>query len=297
MIEEPGVEVRLEPRPDWVYTGPLAERVRDLVGRILSRGGEPPGERPLPPACVEVVSAPAEHTGLGVGSQLSLAITQGLATLSGWPELTPSQLATLSGRGRRSGIGLHGFRLGGLIVDGGRRDDLRPPPLVVRSSFPEEWSILLVQPPGPRGRHGDDEVRSFADLPPLPDHLTDRLCRLVLLGMLPALAERELRDFGEALSELQRHVGAAFAPLQGGPYSSPVSEALVEALGRMGLVGAGQSSWGPTLYAFGELSERERTRIRDQIEDQFGLDASRIRWTRAANHGALLEWAPPLQPS
>jgi predicted sugar kinase len=60
--------------------------------------------------------------------------------------------------------------------------------------------------------------------------------------MLPALAERELRDFGEALSELQRHVGAAFAPLQGGPYSSPVSEALVEALGRMGLVGAGQSS-------------------------------------------------------
>ena len=55
------------------------------------------------------------------------------------------------------GIGLHGFLHGGLIVDGGRRDEVHPPPLVVQMPFPEEWSILIVQPPGPRGRHGPDD--------------------------------------------------------------------------------------------------------------------------------------------
>ena len=47
-----------------------------------------------------------------------------------WPAIADPSLETLarlSGRGRRSGIGLHGFFHGGLIVDGGRRDEAIPP--------------------------------------------------------------------------------------------------------------------------------------------------------------------------
>ena len=115
-----------------------------------------------------------------------------------------------------------------------------------------------MQPPGERGLHGPDEVRAFAKLPPIAERVTDRLCRLVLLEILPAVIERDLPAFGAPSSELQAHVGACFAPAQGGIYTSPQAAAIVDELQRVGFVGVGQSSWGPTLYAF---SDRPRTRV------------------------------------
>jgi beta-RFAP synthase len=160
--------------------------------------------------------------------------------------------------------------------------------MVARVPFPEDWSILIIQPPGPRGRHGPDEAQAFAELPPLPESTTDRLCRLVLLGMLPAVVERDLPAFGQALTEIQHYVGAAFAPWQGGRYSSPDAEALIAMIKGLGLMGAGQSSWGPTLYAFSSLTEPERNRISAWLHEQSGLAPGAICWTRAANSGATL---------
>ncbi len=59
-------------------------------------------------------------------------------------------------------------------------------------------------------------------------------------------------------------------------------------LGRLGLVGAGQTSWGPTLFAFGALSASEQAKIAGRLIDHFELDPSTVSWTRAANHGAVL---------
>jgi beta-RFAP synthase len=293
MVEDPSLEVEFEASPQWRFAGPLAARVGALVHGALEVARAPSLLPPLTPARVEVSSAPPEHVGLGVGTQLSLAVVEGLFTISRLPSPTAELFVGLTGRGRRSGVGLYGFRHGGLIVDGGHSDRHPHPPLVANLPFPDEWSILLVQPPGPRGRHGEEEVRSFAEIPPLPERVTERMCRLVLLGLLPAVAERELGAFGAALTELQDHVGEAFSPIQGGHYSSPMAEALIADLASIGLVGVGQSSWGPTLYAFGEETDAERDRIRRRICDRFGLEPSAVRWTRAANHGAVLERSEP----
>ena len=240
-------------------------------------------------ARIEVLSAPAEHVGLGVGTQLSLAVVRLLLELGGNPAPPPETLARLAGRGRRSGIGLHGFFHGGLIVDGGRRDDATPPPLLARLPFPEDWSILLVQPRGPRGRHGAEELQAFEELPPLADRVTDRLCRLVLLGILPAVVENDLHAFGAALTELQHNVGSIFAPMQGGAYATPQSESIIAELARLGLVGAGQSSWGPTLYAFGSLTEPERAAATSRLCDRLTLEHDQVRWAHGANRGAIVE--------
>jgi beta-RFAP synthase len=289
MIEKPGLELVAETASEWAFAGPLTDRVRDLVSQLIDRR---PDDHPDDLACsaarIQILAAPLEHVGLGVGTQLSLAVVRALMDLAGNHDPSLETLANLSGRGRRSGIGLHGFLHGGLIVDGGRRDDTHPPPLVARVRFPEDWSVLTVRPPGPRGRHGADEIQAFLSLPALPDRITERLCRLILLGILPAVVEKDLASFGASLSELQEHVGEAFAPMQGGTYATFQAEALITRLGRLGMVGAGQSSWGSTLYAFGSLSELERTSISALLVEEFGLHPSHLIWTRAANHGALI---------
>ena len=122
---------------------------------------------------------------------------------------------------------------------------------------------------------------------PPPDRVTERLCRLVLLGILPAVVERDLLAFGAALDELQARIGAAFAAVRGSVYASARSEGIIAELGRLGLSGGGQSSWGPTLYAFGFLSEHERDLMASRLHERCGLHPAAITWTKAANQGAV----------
>jgi beta-ribofuranosylaminobenzene 5'-phosphate synthase len=88
------------------------------------------------------------------------------------------------------------------------------------------------------------------------------------------------------LGELQARVGACFAPAQGGIYSTAQAPLIVDAVRDMGFVGVGQSSWGPTLYAFSSFSEKEVAISAERVRQRFGLDESSVFWTRAANQGA-----------
>src|SRR5205823_11164664 len=104
--------------------------------------------------------------------------------------------------------------------DGGRKGGTGIPPMVARLAFPEDWSILIIQPDDRRGLHGADESRAFAELPPIAEHVTERLSRLVLLELLPAVAERDLPAFGAALGVLQARLGATLPAAPGVPHTS-----------------------------------------------------------------------------
>jgi predicted sugar kinase len=81
------------------------------------------------------------------------------------------------------------------------------------------------------------------------------------MKMLPAVAEEDIVNFGSAISEIQSCVGGYFAPAQGGSaFTSPDVEAVLTALDGAGAVGIGQSSWGPTGFAFA-ASEGEAARL------------------------------------
>ncbi|MBX6315536.1 MAG: beta-RFAP synthase [Isosphaeraceae bacterium] len=285
MIDRPGVELTAEPAPNWGAEGPLADRTLQVARQVAERLAL---EGTIPkPVHFWIHRAPAEHVGLGTGTQLSLAVARAVAALSGRSDLPAATLALLTGRGLRSGIGLHGFDQGGLIVDGGRRGPDGVPPLIIRHPFPTGWSVLVVLPRPETGLHGPREVEAFSQLPPVPDAVTDRLCRLVLLGLLPAIVERDLAAFGAALTAIQFHVGRLFAPVQGGPYAHPDAEAIVDFLRSQGLHGVGQSSWGPALYAFSQAPADERLRLVRRLLDRFRLDPEAIFWTEASSRGAI----------
>lgn len=133
--------------------------------------------------------------------------------------------------------------------------------------------------------HGSAEVQAFERLGNRPAARTETLCRLTLLGMLPALAERDLDGFGEALYEFNRLVGEAFRAVQGGIYAHPGSEELVAFVRREGVQGVGQSSWGPTLYAVVGDEEQAQWLARG-LRQRFGFSEEEILWTPVANHGA-----------
>jgi beta-ribofuranosylaminobenzene 5'-phosphate synthase len=287
MIEEPAIALTAELAGAPSVQGPLADRAQRILGSLGNRFVEL--GIPVRPVRIRIVEAPPEHVGLGVGTQLSLAIAAAIVRLAGAPLPSAEDLARLTGRGRRSGIGLHGFQRGGFIVDGGRKGDGDVPPLIAQLPFPDEWSVLVVQPPESHGLHGADEVRAFAELPPISERMTEHLCRIALLGILPSIAERDLAGFGSALEEFQALVGASFAPAQGGPYSSPRASEVIRELHQAGFVGCGQSSWGPSLYGF---SDRSRAEVGEQAEilrRRLALEPAALIVTGGSNRGTSIE--------
>jgi beta-RFAP synthase len=201
-------------------------------------------------------------------------------------------LASLVGRGRRSALGIHGFAHGGFLVEGGKQSAEAIAPLVARMPWPEAWSVLLVIPRDLQGAHGVREADAFKSLGRTgPDlHRTETLCRLVLLGMLPALVERDLNAFGDALYDFNRRVGEMFAPWQHDLYAHPRVAALVRQLRAAGVRGVGQSSWGPTVYAV-TASERAVAMGEHLIHMQ-ACRPDELIITAAANAGAVISTVP-----
>lgn len=196
-----------------------------------------------------------EHVGLGSGTQLALAVGFGLQRLYG-SERSVREIARAIGRGKRSGIGIAVFERGGFIVDGGRGSETVTPPVLARFEMPGHWRFILVLDSRGMGLHGERELAAFRALPPFPGSEAARLCHLLLLRGLPALAERNLIDFGAVVTEIQRSVGDYFAPAQGGRFASPDVAACMAWLQAQGAHGIGQTSWGPTGFCLVESAER-----------------------------------------
>ena len=186
------------------------------------------------------------HAGLGSGTQLALAIAAAVRHLHGLESSAPDIDAALLGRGLRSGIGIALFGQGGFVVDGGRGEASTIPPLLTRVPVPSDWRVLLLHDPGYQGLSGEQEKRAFRMLPPMAESDVGRICRLVLMQVVPALMEFDLPRFGGGITEIQRILGRHFAQAQGGLFASPRVGAALQWLEREGAMGIGQTSWGPS---------------------------------------------------
>jgi len=230
-------------------------------------------------------SIPA-HAGLGSGTQLALAVARASAELSNLPT-DVTALAQAVDRGRRSGVGTWTFAHGGFVLEGGRSADAdRVAPLLARLPFPETWRCVVAVPRGKPGLAGDDEAAAFARLPSPSARDVERVAHLVLMQLLPALAEADLVGFGDALGEVQRITGGWFAPVQGGVFAPGETGELIEQLRAWGAAGVGQSSWGPAVYgivgdpgASRALAERVRGAVAAGglvYEGGFSVDGARV---------------------
>jgi beta-ribofuranosylaminobenzene 5'-phosphate synthase len=290
MVEAPGMQLTAEPASAWSAEGPLAARALSAAQRFAASSTS----ADVIPCRLCVEQAAPEHSGLGSGTQLALAAARLVAAVNGlpWPDVT--ELSRRTGRGLRSALGAHGFFQGGFLVDGGKGAADALPPLLVRQPFPDTWGVAVVLPAGTLGLHGPDELQAFQELVEQDQNRarTEALCRLVLLGMLPALAEGDLPAFGAALHDFNARVGEAFAPVQGGLYANPQVAEMVAWIGDQGVKGVGQSSWGPTVFAI--LAADRAAHLAARLRRRFGLAHEQVIVTHGCNHGAdfLDEVAP-----
>lgn len=196
---------------------------------------------------VELQSEIPQHCGFGAGTQLSLAIARVISLLSEEDERSSIELAQRVQRGARSALGVHGFESGGFLVEGGKHDSSEISPLVVRVDFPEDWKILLITPTDQAGISGSVEAEAIQKLGSMPVSLTDKLCRLILMQLIPSIRVQDFEGFSAGLTEYGHAVGEFFEPAQGGIFAHPRMAELENLLSSKGIQGMAQTSWGPTL--------------------------------------------------
>ena len=198
---------------------------------------------------IEVENAIPRHIGLGSTTQLTLAVGMGIARLSSI-RIEIEELASLLGRGKNSGAGIYAFKHGGFVIDGGVRDKV--PPLIIREDFPKDWAFLLIIPHAKRG-FDEEEEKPIMQSVKGENSIAEKISHRILLGLLPALKERNIEEFGRHLSEIQKLVGKHFEEYQGGDFREDLK--LIMEFLRENTYGYGQSSWGPTVYGLIKKNE------------------------------------------
>ena len=252
MIQNPRTRLKFEPAERlvieqstslWLLTG--IQRWWQSNGHSLNQYASCK-ELPLR---ISVMDQGPRHSGLGSGTQLSMALACGMYRAFDRDVPNAATLATVMRRGKRSAIGTHGFLNGGFLVDKGLDHDDTFAQLDLRFQFPDEWRVVLCIPKKMQGLHGNLENKTFDELVDQQLLHRDRLIDLCHNHIVPAIEMRDYSRLQEPLFEFNRLSGEYFSQHQFGCYHSATCAQIVEDLRATGVGSVGQSSWGPCIFA------------------------------------------------
>jgi beta-ribofuranosylaminobenzene 5'-phosphate synthase len=243
-ISDPGVTISAKPSNSLDVSGTHSQLVQNYASTLMEK-------YELPPAKLNIESVIPRHVGLGSGTQLALATGSAMVEISDI-DVPVTELADHLGRGGTSGIGTAVFERGGFVLDGGHstaeKDQFlpssaskaSPPPVISRLEFPD-WNIRIYQPRG-SGKSGEAEKSVFQNKTPIPIDDVRHLSHVVLMKLLPSVAESDFQAFREAVEDIQNIGWKRFEVKK-----KPKSKQIINQLSEKG-VAAGLSSWGPVVY-------------------------------------------------
>ncbi|MCS6769547.1 MAG: hypothetical protein NZ570_03830 [Candidatus Caldarchaeum sp.] len=257
---------------------------KPYVGRVVSKLEEKLNRRLF--GKVKVVESIPAHVGLGSRTQLSLSVATAVCRINGL-DLSVKQLAEALGRGGISGVGTAVFERGGFVVDMPKKIGGGTASSALRIDFPEDWAFTVAYNTREQGPSDEQETYLFSRLPRMDENRCAAIAHILIAKLLPALTEKDAHEFGESLTEIQKHVGGHFSSVQGGLFRDP--EAL-EALAERGALGVGQSSWGPAVYGF-FASYRDALDAAKLVGEKLGGGWT-VFATKAKNTGAEILVAP-----
>ena len=253
-------------------------------------------------AAVSVNGRFDRHVGLGSGTQFALATLTAIAEAHDL-DVDPRELAPDMGRGGRSGVGVATFERGGFVVDSGHPTERftadRPkdgtwtvPAVATHHELPDDWRFVLVIPEGSAGHSGPEEDRKMRQVVERADAgVADEVAGVLTRALLPAAAEGDARRFGAAAARIGRLNGAWYADEQGGVYRPPAGR-IIEKLRECPVVtGAGQSSWGPTVWGLTTRGRVDDAEIAAEMAlGELGISGE-VRVTAPRNEGHTVDTA------
>lgn len=246
-LEEPCIELEVNRAEELRARGKLKEKAARAARGFFQHYGIEGGVE------IDVIKSYPKHVGLGSGTQVALGVVRALAKLYG-VKASIEELAFAAGRGGTSGIGTWSFERGGFILDGGhsvkekegflpsRASRAEPPPLILREDFP--WQVAVIFPKNSIRISGQREVDIFQEYCPIPGREVERLSRIILMQLLPALVEEDIETFGRAVNSIQK---VGFKGVELALQPREVKKALRAA--QEASYGAGLSSFGPVIYS------------------------------------------------
>jgi beta-RFAP synthase len=275
-------KIIVEKSKTLIVQGPQKDLAKKLVKRLLTKNNFSTSVK------ITIEKAIPKHSGLGSGTQLALALGYAVHSLFN-KKINMENIAKLLRRGKRSGIGIGAFRYGGVLVDNGnfskKLKSTKIPKIVTRIPFPKNWRIILIIDKSTKGIHGKKESVIFGKLPSYPERISKEFYKILITEAIPSLLNENIKNFGEAVTKIQKMIGRQFSKFQGGNYSSHKVKKAIKWLERMNINGYGQSSWGPTGFAF-VGNEKEAIRIIQQANRKWD-DEKDLNFVlcRGRNHG------------
>ncbi len=227
------------------------------------------------------------HSGLGSGTQIALGAAK-IITQSKGMELSAVELSTVVKRGGTSGIGTYAFESGGFILDAGHSrkekpdflpssaSPAKPPKLIGRYDFPQDWNILLAIPKADDAVNGSKEVNVFQERCPVPSDEVLDLAHVILMNMIPFILEEDIEGYGKSVDMIQ-YKGFNFIDID---VQDDRIKDLMKYLNEISY-GAGISSFGPTIFT---VFDEKNAEIVDKVKDYLN-DDDLVIVTKAQNHG------------
>jgi beta-ribofuranosylaminobenzene 5'-phosphate synthase len=244
-ISKPNWDIKIERSGTWSKPGYIQEPLEAIKKQM----------NPKDQYKITIHSELPIHVGLGSQTQLSLALAHGISKLEG-KEYEIKDLARMVGRGGTSGIGVAAYEYGGFIFDGGHSvadkseflpshfSSAKPAVLIQRIEVPEDWYFVVAIPDVGKGKYGTEEVEIFKNYCPIPAEEVNKLSRIILMQMLPAIVEDDIDQFGRGLNSIQ-NIG--FKRIENELQHEFIKK-LQEFYLNTGASGTGLSSFGPATF-------------------------------------------------
>lgn len=232
---------------------------------------------------------------VGIGFHTTLALTMGAAISKLYGlGLSLEDVALAMRRGLITALGFYAVKVGGFIYEGGFPVDKREkvvPPLIFRGEVPDDWLFVVAIPETPRKalaevRKREDEI--LGNLKKMPPELADRLSRIVLMKILPAFVERDIKTFGEGLYQFNHLLGEFWSDYQENVYCCDIVNEGIKLMLEKAYC-ACQTSWGPTFYGLVDgLDKAERLKAEVEAFLRENGDGGEVFITKADNRGMVV---------
>ncbi|HIE97736.1 MAG TPA: hypothetical protein EYG03_10585 [Planctomycetes bacterium] len=292
MVDQPAWEIQVSwasaIESDVIHAGDIT---RDRVQAVLARFRRDVAD--LSAVECAVRSEPPFHSGLGAGTQFTLALGTALLMLTGKPRPHDiAEFASILDRSRRSAVGTYGFDHGGFVIDHGIPQDPTACRSFDRIRFPDSWRMVMLTPHTSAGLSGETEETFFDRQDYLTDDMVSQIQQVIEPNIVESLRGEDFHRFRDALERYGHLAGEYYAAAQGGVFSNRQMEDVVHELKSKGITGAVQSSWGPTVCIPAE-SDQAALKIRQAAQESDHGSTITTEIVRGLNIGATVRTTAP----